>query len=204
METPPDDLVLRDILLRQIRKCQLMKYDIEAFDRAPEKSEQKSYAFLLRNIRDLLDRERLRSNRNRIVEKNKQTAKSLSPLHPLRGAKIAAKERATEVEPVAVARVEKGTKYATNSGMANVKRVKTVPTSMVKDSSRSGTPKRKGKGKGGSRSGFPNRKSKEEMAKIPLLSLTSNRANVVVVTNCFYKHEVAAANFDHKGSKTHQ
>ena len=44
METPPDDLVLRDILLRQIRKCQLMKYDIEAFDRAPEKSEQKSYA----------------------------------------------------------------------------------------------------------------------------------------------------------------
>ena len=30
METPPDDLVLRDILLRQIRKCQLMKYDIEA------------------------------------------------------------------------------------------------------------------------------------------------------------------------------
>ena len=27
--------------LRQIRKCQLMKYDIEAFDRAPEKSEQK-------------------------------------------------------------------------------------------------------------------------------------------------------------------
>ena len=35
-----------------------MKYDIEAFDRAPEKSEQKSYAFLLRNIRDLLDRER--------------------------------------------------------------------------------------------------------------------------------------------------
>ena len=28
METPPDDLVLRDILLRQIRKCQLMKYDV--------------------------------------------------------------------------------------------------------------------------------------------------------------------------------
>ena len=58
METPPDDLVLRDILLRQIPKCQLMKYDIEAFDRAPEKSEQKSYAYLLRNIRGLLDRER--------------------------------------------------------------------------------------------------------------------------------------------------
>ena len=86
METPPDDLVLRDILLRQIRKCQLTKYDIEAFDRAPEKSEQKSYAFLLRNIRDLLDRERLRSNRNRIVEKNKQTEKP-QPAAPAQGGK---------------------------------------------------------------------------------------------------------------------
>jgi hypothetical protein len=86
METPPDDLVLRDTLLRQIRKCQLMKYDIEEFDRANEKSEQKSYAFLLRNIRDLLDRERLRSNRNRIVEKNKQTEK-LQPAAPAQGGK---------------------------------------------------------------------------------------------------------------------
>ena len=68
METPPDDLVLRDILVRQIRKCHLMKYDIEAFDRSSEKSERKSCAFLLQNIRDLLDRERLRSNRNRMVE----------------------------------------------------------------------------------------------------------------------------------------
>ena len=38
---------LETILLRQIRKCQLMKYDIEAFDRAPEKSEQKSYAIFV-------------------------------------------------------------------------------------------------------------------------------------------------------------
>ena len=73
-------------LLRQIRKCQLMKYDIEEFDRAPEKSEQKSYAFLLRNIRDLLDRERLRSNWNRIVEKNKQTEKP-QPAAPAQGGK---------------------------------------------------------------------------------------------------------------------
>jgi len=73
MEAAPDDLVLRDFLLRQIRKCQLMKYDIAAFDRAPEKSEQKCYAYLLPNICDLLDRERLRSSRNRILEKNKQS-----------------------------------------------------------------------------------------------------------------------------------
>jgi hypothetical protein len=86
METLPDDLVLRDILLRQIRKCQLMKYDIEAFDRGAEKSEQKSYAYLLRNIRDPLDRERLRSNRNRIVEKSKQTEKP-QPAAPAQGGK---------------------------------------------------------------------------------------------------------------------
>ena len=57
METCPDALVLRDFLLRQIRKCHLMKYGMEAFDRESEKSEQKSYAFLLQNVRDLLDRE---------------------------------------------------------------------------------------------------------------------------------------------------
>ena len=62
METPQGDLVLRGILLRQIRKSHLLKYGIEAFDRASDRSEQKSYAFLLQNIRDLLDRERLRSN----------------------------------------------------------------------------------------------------------------------------------------------
>ena len=67
IETPPDDLVVR-----QIRKCHLLKYDVEAFDRASEKSEQKSYSFLRRNIRDFLDREQFRSNRNRLVEKNEQ------------------------------------------------------------------------------------------------------------------------------------
>ena len=82
METPPDDLVLRDILLRQIRKCHLMKYDIEALDRESEKSEQKPYAFLLQNIRDLLDRERLRSKRNRMVENNKQGSDKPQPAAP--------------------------------------------------------------------------------------------------------------------------
>ena len=84
-ETPPDDLALRDILLRQIRECHLMKYDIEAFDRAAEKSEKKSYAALFQDIRDLLDRERLRSHRNRIVEKSKQGADKPQPAAPAQG-----------------------------------------------------------------------------------------------------------------------
>ena len=42
MATTPEDAVLRDILLRQIRPSQLLKYDIEAFDRASEKAHEKS------------------------------------------------------------------------------------------------------------------------------------------------------------------
>ena len=62
-----------------------MKYDIEAFDRASEKSEQKSYAFPLQDTRDLLDKERLRSNRNRMIEKNKQGSDKPQPAAPAQG-----------------------------------------------------------------------------------------------------------------------
>ena len=183
METPPDDLVLRDILLRQVRKCQLMKYDIEAFDRAPEKSEQKSYAFLLRNIRDLLDRERLRSNRNRIVEKNKQTEKP-QPAAPAQGGKkIAAKERVIEVNPVVVARVEKGIRYATNSGMASAKRVKTVPTSISRIPQDLVPPKRRVRAKAVAEVVPPTESRRKRWPRSH--ALTFNRANVVVVTSVF-------------------
>ena len=107
--------------------------------------------------------------------------KSLSPLHPLRGAKIAARERAIEVDPVAEARVEKGIGYVTNSGMVSVKRVKTVPTSMSKIPQDLAPPKRRVR-------------AKAVAEVVPLTesqgkrwprshALTSNRANVVVVTN---------------------
>ena len=71
MAVTPDDAVLRDILLRQIRPSQLLKYDIEMFDRAREKSHEKSYSFLHQSMKNLIDSERLRENRNRIAEKNK-------------------------------------------------------------------------------------------------------------------------------------
>ena len=67
MAVTPDDAVLRDILLRQIRPSQLLKYDIEMFDRAHEKSHEKSYSFLHQSMKNLIDRERLRENRNRIA-----------------------------------------------------------------------------------------------------------------------------------------
>ena len=143
METPPDDLVLRDILLRQIRKCQLMKYDIEAFDRAPEKSEQKSYAFLLRNIRDLLDRERLRSNRNRIVEKNKQTEKP-QPAAPAQGGKDRGKGKGDRGRTRGRSQSGKGDKICYKFRDGKCEKGKDCPYKHVKDSSRSGTPQKKG------------------------------------------------------------
>ena len=109
--------------------------------------------------------------------------KSLSPLHPLRGAKIAAKERATEVEPVVVARVEKGIKYATSSGMASAKRVKTVPTSMSKIPQDLAPPKGRVRAKVVAEVVPPTESRRKRWPRSH--ALTSNRANVVVVTNVF-------------------
>eukprot|EP00435_Cladocopium_sp_Y103_P035790 s3403_g9.t1 len=59
MASTPDDAVLRDSLLRQIRcSSQLLEYDIEVFDRAHEKPHAKSYDFLHRSMKNLIDRER--------------------------------------------------------------------------------------------------------------------------------------------------
>ena len=166
METPPDDLVLRDVLLRQIRKSTLMKYDIEAFDRAPEKSEQKSYAFLLKSFRDLLDRERLRSNRNRIVEKNKQTDKP-QPAAPAKGGKDHRKGDRGNSR----GRSQKGEKICFKFRDGKCDKGKDCPFKHVKeprrDRSTSSKKGKKGKGRGRSRSPSSTKLSKEEMAKIP-------------------------------------
>ena len=191
METPPDDLVLRDILLRQIRKSTLMKYDIEAFDRAPEKSEQKSYAFLLKSIRDLLDRERLRSNRNRIVEKNKQTDKP-QPAAPAKGG---GKDHGKGDRGASRGRSEKGEKICYKFRDGKCEKGKNCPYKHVKeprrDRSTSSRKGKKGKGRGRSRSPSSTKLSKEEMAKIPCTYF--QQGNCRRGDKCFYKHEKAAA-----------
>ena len=145
METPPDDLVLRDILLRQIRKCHLMKYDIEAFDRASEKPGQKSYAFLLQNIKDLLDRERLRSNRNRMVEKTKQGSDKPQPAAPAQGGNPRGKgDRGDRGRGLLenAARVVQEAKFATNLGMGSVTKVRTADSSMSRTPNHDQLPQR--------------------------------------------------------------
>ena len=68
MSHVPEEMVLRDILLRQIRKSSRMKYDLEIYDRAKEGSPSHTYSFLFQSIRDLLTRERVRKNRDRIAK----------------------------------------------------------------------------------------------------------------------------------------
>ena len=64
----PEELALRDILLRQIRGSHRLKYDLETYDRAKEGTETHSYQFLLSSIKNLLTRERVRKNRDKIAK----------------------------------------------------------------------------------------------------------------------------------------
>ena len=76
MKKEPEETVLRDVLLRQIRPSTLLKYDIDTYDRAKEGDPSKTYSFLVKAIRDLIDRERrieigssTRINRSRTTPK---------------------------------------------------------------------------------------------------------------------------------------
>ena len=64
----PEELTLRDILLRQIRGCHKLKYDLDTYDRAKEGTETHTYQFLLSSIKNLLTRERVRKNRDKIAK----------------------------------------------------------------------------------------------------------------------------------------
>ena len=68
MSHMPDETTLRDILLRQIRKSQRLKFDLDKYERAKEGTSEHSYEFLVQSIRDLLARERIRKNRDRIAK----------------------------------------------------------------------------------------------------------------------------------------
>ena len=68
MSHVPDERTLRDILLRQIRRSARIKLDLDLYDRAKEGTSTHSYSFLIQCIRDLLTRERVRRNRDRIAK----------------------------------------------------------------------------------------------------------------------------------------
>ena len=70
MKRIPDENALKDFFLRQLRKSRRMSYDLDVYDRSSDSSHQRSYAFLVQAVRDLLARERLKINRERISKSN--------------------------------------------------------------------------------------------------------------------------------------
>ena len=132
MAVTPDDAVLRDILLRQIRPSHLLKYDIEVFDRAHEKSHEKSYGFLHQSMKNLIDRERLRENRNRIAEKNKAGVPKDTKAAPAkgdgRGGRKGSPSRGRSQERGGI----RVTRFATSSKRVNAIRGRSVLSSMLR------------------------------------------------------------------------
>ena len=68
MNHVPDEVTLRDILLRQLRKSHSIKYDLQIFDRAKEGTPTHTYAFLVNAVKEHLTRERTRRNRDLIAK----------------------------------------------------------------------------------------------------------------------------------------
>ena len=66
MKRIPDENSLKDLFLRQLRKSRRMSYDLDVYDRSSDGSHHRSYAYLVQAVRDLLARERLKLNRERI------------------------------------------------------------------------------------------------------------------------------------------
>ena len=74
MKKPPEEKVLKDILLRQVRSCHLLRYDIDTYDRCRDDDPNKSYDFLMRCVRGLIERDRRRENRERVSKVNASKA----------------------------------------------------------------------------------------------------------------------------------
>ena len=69
MSHVPEETTLRDIFLRQLMKSSRMKYDLEIYDRAKEGTHNHTYGFLqTQSAHDLLTRERIRRNRDKIAK----------------------------------------------------------------------------------------------------------------------------------------
>ena len=182
METPPGDLVLRDILLRQIRKCQLMKYDIEAFDRVPE-SQSRSPMHSYCKTSEIFWTEKDSDQIGTGLLKRTNRLKSFSLLHPLRGERIVEKEKEIEVDPAIEATARKGIRYVPSFGMVNVRKEGTVPTNMSRIPQDLGPRKRRVRAKAVVEV-LPHQENQRKRW-LRSLARTSNRANVLVVTNVF-------------------
>ena len=191
MEHPPDDYVLRDILLRQIRGSALLKYDIEVFDRARESSHEKSYKFLRESMKELIDRERLRENRNRIVQRQtgkegKQPNAGL-PAKPDPRKGSPKRERGRSEQPK-----KKGICYKFQEGKCNLGK-----SCQYRHESPKRSRSEKGKGKGRERSRSPSKGKPKKMSPCTYFAKGSCKRG----DKCYYKRDSNAAPAKGKGKE---
>ena len=193
MASTPEEAVLRDNLLRQIRPSQLLKYDIEVFDRASEKAHEKFYNFLHQSMKNLIHRERLKENRNRIAEKNKAGSKDAKAA-PAKGDGRGNPSR--RQSPSRGRSQERGTGdkicYKFQKGQCD-KGKKCQLKHVKEDKSRTQSPTRS-KTRSPSRGNKDNKgkkMSKEEMAKTPCIYHAQGKCRRG--GRCFYKHDDKAA-----------
>ena len=188
MNPIPEEASLRDIFMRQVRECPLIRLDIELYERATKTDTMrqgdgqaetiiKSYAYLYNCCKNLLDRERLRVNRERIAEKgNPKGGRKGDPSTAYAAAIAAAlakgkgkgkgksksqsRERGPCYEFMKTGKCSKGK----NCNFSHEKPMKTPG-------------KGKGKSKSPKRTGSPKRMSKEEMAKTPCVHFARGHCN---------------------------
>ena len=169
-----------------------MKYDIEVFDRASEKSHEKSCIFLHQSMKNLIDRERLREHRNRISEKNKAGGPKDAKANPARNES----ETGKKGSPSRGRCQERGRGdkicYKFQKGQCDKGRK--CPFKHVKDDkARTQSPKRSNtrspsKGNKGEKG---KKLSKDEMTKTPCNCHAQGKCNRG--DKCYYKHEDKAA-----------
>ena len=90
---PPDETTLRDIFLRELRKSHRLKYDLDIYDRAREGTPEHTYKFLMESIKNLLTRERIRKNRDKIAKAHGAKYGAPAPPTPAKPSAPAPSER---------------------------------------------------------------------------------------------------------------
>ena len=170
----------------------LLKYDIEVHDRASEKSHEKSDSFLHQSMKNLIDRERFRENRNRIAEKNKSGGPKDTTAAPAKG--DGRKGRKGSPAEDGLRSVERRARSATSSKRVNVIRGRNCPFKHVKDGkARTKSPRRKNtrSPSRGNKGDKGKKLSKEEMTKTPCIYYAQGSCSRG--DKCYYKHEDKAA-----------
>ena len=183
----PEETTLRDILLRELRNSSKPKFDLEVYDRAKEGGENHTYGYLVKCVKELLERERTRSNRTAIAK-----------AHGARYGTPAYDEK-PKAPTTPRGRDEKKPCFAFQRGKCT--RGKNCPFEHVKaDPSRGRTPPRSPKGgrPGSAGSGKGSGKDKDK-SKIPCIFYPKGTCKNG--KNCPFLHKDASPSVPAKGDK---